>query len=109
MTSRYVAPGNTWTHTPATAVANNAVVVMGVTVGVALAAIPANTPGSVGVKGIYTLPKLSTDVVAQGAALFWDAGNTRLTTTASSHVRAGVAAAAAGSGVANVDIDLNLG
>lgn len=107
MTNRYKAPGNTWTHTPASAVANNAIVLMGATVGVALAAIAASTPGPVAVKGVYTLPKLSTDVVAQGALLYWDNTNTRLTTTASGNTLAGRAAAAAGNGVSTVDIDLN--
>ena len=80
---------------------------MGATVGVALAAIAASTPGPVAVKGVYTLPKLSTDVVAQGALLYWDNTNTRLTTTAAGNTLAGRAAAAAGNGVSTVDIDLN--
>ncbi len=107
MTNRYVAPGDVWTHTPGSAVANNAIVLMGATVGVALAAIPANTPGAVAVKGVFTLPKLSTDTVAQGALLYWDNGNTRLTTTVGSNVLAGRAAAPAASGVAAVEISLN--
>jgi predicted RecA/RadA family phage recombinase len=52
--------------------------------------------------------KLSTDVVAVGHILYWDAGNSRLTTTASSHKRAGRAASAAGNGVTTVDLILGL-
>lgn len=107
MTTRYKAPGNVWNNTPGSAVASGAVVLMGATIGVALAAIAANATGSVAVKGVYTLPKLSTDVVAQGALLYWDNTNSRLTTTASGNTLAGRAAIAAGSGVATVDIDLN--
>lgn len=107
MSNRYRQPGQVWTHTPGSAVANNAIVLMGATVGVALAAIAANTPGPVAVKGVFSLPKLSTDNVAQGALLYWDNANTRLTTTASGNTLAGRAAAAAGSGVSSVEIDLN--
>jgi predicted RecA/RadA family phage recombinase len=55
---------------------------------------------------VFTLAKLSTDVVAQGAILYWDAGNSRLTVTASTHKKAGLAAGAAGSGVSTVAVDL---
>ena len=57
-------------------------------------------------EGVYSLPKLSTDVVAGGDVLYWDVGNGRLTTTASTHKAVGVAAAAAGNGVANVALAL---
>lgn len=59
------------------------------------------TSGAIGdvvahkVEGVFTLPKLTADVVAQGAKLYWDNTNKRLTTTASTHAEAGVAFAAA--------------
>jgi predicted RecA/RadA family phage recombinase len=80
---------------------------VGVRLGVAL------TDGAIGdtiavqVKGVFNLPKLSTDVVAQGAALYWDNTNKRLTTTSTSNTLAGYAAAAAGNGVTSVNIALN--
>lgn len=52
--------------------------------------------------------KLTTDVVAIGATLYFDAGNDRLTLTASTHKKAGVAATAAGNGVTTVDVHLGL-
>ena len=59
------------------------------------------------VEGCFArIPKLSTDVVAVGADLWWDAGNSRMTLTASTHKYAGKAIAAAGNGVATVDIKL---
>jgi predicted RecA/RadA family phage recombinase len=46
-------------------------------------------------------------VVTQGAALYWDNTNSRLTTTASGNTYAGYAFAAAGNGVTTVNIKLN--
>lgn len=43
--------------------------------------------------------KLTTDVVTVGAVLYFDAGNDRLTLTASTHKQAGIALNAAGNGV----------
>ena len=63
--------------------------------------------GSVRMRGVFTVAKLSTDVVGQGDLLSWDAANSRLTTTASTNKLAGYAAAAAGNGVTTVAISLN--
>lgn len=63
--------------------------------------------GVVAITGVYTVAKLATDVVAQGAKLYWDAGNSRLTTTAAGNTYAGVAYAAAGNGAATVALLLN--
>lgn len=57
-------------------------------------------------KGVVNLPKLSTDVVAEGVSLYWDSGNARLTVTATNNTYAGTAEGAAGNGVATVDIFL---
>lgn len=71
------------------------------------------TDGAVGdvvglrVEGVIHAPKLTTDVVVVGAKLYWDAGNSRLTTTASTHKTAGYAVEAAGDGVASVSIKLD--
>ncbi|TAH39287.1 MAG: DUF2190 family protein [Planctomycetota bacterium] len=54
------------------------------------------------VVGVFELPKLSTDVVTQGALLYWDNTNFRLTVTASGNTKVGVAVAAAGDGVTTV-------
>lgn len=72
----------------------------------------ATTDGAIGdtvafsVQGVYNVPKLGTDVVAQGALLYWDDTNKRLTTTASGNTLVGEAWKAAGNGVANVDVRL---
>ena len=107
MTTKYVMSGEVLDHTPGSNVASGAVVVMGVRIGVALADIASGRPGAVRVRGVFTLAKLSTDNVAQGALLYWDAANSRLTTTASGNTLAGYATAASGSGVATVNIKIN--
>lgn len=107
MTSKYVMTGNVLDHVAGSNLAAGAVVVMGVRVGVALNAIASGATGAVAVKGVFTLAKLSTDTVAQGALLYWDAANSRLTTTASANTLAGYAAKAAGSSTTTAEINLN--
>ena len=107
MTNKYVMSGDVIDYPAGSAVAVGAVVLIGVRIGVALAAIAAGTSGVLAVKGIFTIAKLSTDVVAVGAALYWDNANSRLTTTASGNTLAGYATKAAGSGVTTVEININ--
>jgi predicted RecA/RadA family phage recombinase len=82
-------------------------VLIGVRLGVALLDIANGATGACAVSKVAELPKLSTDVVAQGAALYWDNTNKRLTTTASGNTLAGYAFKAAGNGVSTVNIKLN--
>ncbi len=58
------------------------------------------------VEGVFDIPKLSTDVVTQGATLYWDDTNKRLTLTSAGNTKAGYATAAAGNGVTTVSIRL---
>lgn len=57
--------------------------------------------------GVYSLPKLTTDVMAQGAKVYWDDTNKRLTVTAAGNSLVGVAHKAAGNGDTVVDCRLN--
>lgn len=93
-------------YRPGTAVAAGSVVKIGKLIGVAERDIAANTTGAVSLRGIYPVAKLSTDVVAAGDALYWDAVNSRLTVTATGNTFAGHAVEAAGSGVDTVKIRL---
>jgi predicted RecA/RadA family phage recombinase len=88
------------------AVASGAMFKVGSILAVAQAAA-ANAATVVGVtEGVFTLAKLSTDVVTQGATLYWDDTNKRLTLTSAGNTKAGYAIAAAGNGVATVDCRL---
>jgi predicted RecA/RadA family phage recombinase len=107
MTSKFVQPGDVLDYTPGSAVANGKMVVAGARVGIALAAIAAGATGPLGVRGVFTYAKLSTDNMAQGALVYYDAANDRLTTTASGNTLAGYAAAAAGATTTSVNVALN--
>jgi predicted RecA/RadA family phage recombinase len=107
MTTKYVQEGEVIDYTAGSEVVSGQVVLMGKRIGVAIAAIPAGASGALAVSGVFTLAKLSTDVVAQGDLLYWDNGNSRLTTTVGANTLAGFAWEAAGSGVATVKTKIN--
>lgn len=107
MTTKFVQPGEVIDHVAIGAKASGQPVLIGTKLGVCVADIANGATGPVAVSGVYTVTKLTTDVVAQGAALYWDNGNSRLTTTVASNVYAGYAFAAAGNGVTSVNIKLN--
>jgi predicted RecA/RadA family phage recombinase len=104
----YVQAGCLIDHTPSSAVAVGAVVVLNDLVCVAPVAIAANALGAVAVDGAWTLPKAS-GVIGQGAIVYWDATNSNITTTSTSNKRAGKAAAAAASGDTSVSVLINIG
>lgn len=102
-----VSTGAVLAYTPTVAVSSGTMVLIGTKVGVAIADIAANATGSLQVAGEFNYAKLSTDAVTQGAALYWDNTNKRLTTTASGNTYAGFATAAAGAGTATVTVKIN--
>ena len=68
MSDRFIRAGDSIQHTPAAAVGNGAVVVVGVLVGVAQEAIAAQATGTVAVAGCWRLPKMA-GAIAAGAML----------------------------------------
>lgn len=58
-------------------------------------------------EGVFTLPKVSTDVFAIGAPVYWDDGNKVVTAVAADGVRVGVAVTAAGNPSASVQVKLS--
>jgi predicted RecA/RadA family phage recombinase len=108
MAKNYIQEGDVLDYTAGgAAVAAGAVVLMGKRLGVILRDIAALATGSASVNGVWQIAKLSTDVVAQGDLLYWDAANGRLTTTAGTNVLAGYAASAAGASTTTVNIKIN--
>lgn len=97
----YSAAGYYFDHTPSAAVAAGAVVLLGDTVTVAHMPIAANALGAVAVGGVWSIAKAA-GAVSQGVTLYWDAANSVVTTTASTHKVAGKAAVAALSADASV-------
>jgi predicted RecA/RadA family phage recombinase len=106
----YIQDGDRLTYTNASGatITSGSGVLVGTKLGVASIDIADAAKGALAVEGVFNLPKLSTDVVAQGAALYWDNTNKRLTTTASGNTYAGFAHAAAGNGATTVDLNLNI-
>lgn len=58
------------------------------------------------IEGVFEVAKNSTDTFDPGQILFWDAGNSRLTETASTHKPVGVCMATAGNGATTCLIKL---
>lgn len=107
MTRKFIQPGEVIDYTAGTAVLSGAVVLVGKRLGVALADIAAGDTGPVQVSGVFEVDKLSTDVVTQGALLYWDSAASKMTVTVGSNTLAGYAWKAAGNGVTTVQIKLN--
>lgn len=103
----FVVQGITIDHAPAAARASGAATLIGTRIGVAKDDVAANATGVFLVQGVFTLPKLTTDAPAQGAALYWDNTNLRLTTTSAGNTLAGFAFAAAVNGDTTVQCAIN--
>jgi predicted RecA/RadA family phage recombinase len=107
MAKNYIQPGEVLDVTLSATITSGSGLLVSKRLGVALTDGASGDTIAVQVKGVFNLPKLSTDVVAQGDLLYWDNTNHRLTTTSTSNTLAGYATAAAGSGVTTVNIALN--
>ncbi len=107
MTTKYIMSGEVIDYVAGSAISSGQILLIGLRIGVALTSIANGATGAAQVKGIFTIAKLSTDVVAQGALLYWDNTNSRLTTTSAGNTLAGYATKAAGNGVTTVEINLN--
>lgn len=108
MAKNFIHEGDVLNYTAGANIASGQFVLIGTIGGVAIAAIANGSTGAVRVKGVFSIPKAS-GAVTQGAKLYWDATNSVLTTTASGNTIVGVAAAAAQSGDATVQVLLNVG
>lgn len=108
MSNRFIQAGKVLDYANgSTARISGEVVVLGTKVGICQTAIAANATGAVMICGVHNVPKLGTDTMAQGANIYWDAANSRMTTTASGNTLAGVAANAAGASTTSVNVLLN--
>jgi Uncharacterized conserved protein len=94
MNAKYWQRGETLDYTPTAAVANGAVVRLGTRIGIAGSDIAANASGQIHVAGVFEMAK-ATGAITMGAAVYYDATNDAITTTATSNTPAGYAAEAA--------------
>lgn len=111
MASNFVQPGMVIQFTNAgSAISAGDVVVVGKVLGVALVDIANGATGSVQIEGVFTVPKVSGAVIAQGENLTWDVSavsfDDNLATPATGDVTGAPAIAfeAAGNGVTSFDV-----
>ena len=72
MADSFVSDGNVIQYTAGATIASGAVVKIGQTLGVAVVDIANGATGSVALRGVFTVPKVSGAVIAQGERLVWD-------------------------------------
>lgn len=100
--------GNMMTvEAPAGGVSSGDVLLVDALLGVCATDAAVGEDVEIATQGVFTVPKLSTDVVTKGALLYWDDGNSRMTITAGALKVAGVAAEPAGNGVTTVQCRFN--
>jgi predicted RecA/RadA family phage recombinase len=103
----FIQKGHTLTLVAAAALLAGQAQLTGKIFGVAVNDVAAGDSGEFETAGVFELPALATDVAAQGAILYWDAANHRLTTTAAGNTRVGVATEAKANGAATAMIKID--
>ncbi len=88
-------------------VSSGQLVIVGNLVGVAAADAANGALVTLAMEGVYTLPKLTTAVLAAGAAVSWDAINHRCDAPGTGKYLIGLAVEAAGAGAAFAKVRLN--
>jgi len=103
--TNFVQKGDTLTVTAPAEVTSGSLVVVGSLIGVAAFDAASGADVEIKTTGVFTLPKTTTDVVTQGAALYWNASTEKLTITPGTDSKplVGLATTAAGSGATTVN------
>lgn len=89
------------------AVASGAGMLVGALFAVATAAAAQGASVESCTVGVFDLTALSTDVIAQGAAVYWDDANKRITGTAAGNTKVGCATVAKANGDTTCRVRLN--
>lgn len=96
MARNYIQPGDVVTVTAPAAVASGDLVAIGGLAGVAANKAASGEPVEIAMSGVYELPKVSAQAWATvGLAIYWDAAEKKLTTTATNNTLVGKNLAAA--------------
>lgn len=103
----FIQPGEVMTYANAGARTSGQPTKIGALLGVAAGDYGAGVSGEYAISGVFEITKLTADDVPAGTQLYWDDGNSRLTITASTHIKAGRAFKAAGTSDTKVQILLN--
>ncbi|RWH86440.1 MAG: DUF2190 family protein [Mesorhizobium sp.] len=114
MAKNYIQPGNEITITnedvtDAAAIASGDGVLIGSLFGVAQVDIAVGAEGTIGLIGVYSLPKVSAQAWTVGQRIYWAAATSECTTTASSNKLIGVAVEAAANPSATGTVRLSAG
>lgn len=96
-----------WTNTSGSTVTSGTPIVMGDMVGVALVDIPDLDSGSVAVKEVWKLPKLTGNAIGQGSDIYLTPGGS-ITPTETGNTYAGKAAAPAALDDTKINVLLNV-
>lgn len=102
----FIQAGDTMVVVAAAAVASGGVVVANDTAGVAVNAAALGEEVVVALEGVYTLPKLASGAIGQGAKVYWDATPGEVTTTDTGNTYLGTAHAAAADGATSINVRL---
>lgn len=110
MATNAVQPGDVITITAGADITSGSVVKVGQILGVALTDIDNGSTGAVAIRGVFTVPKVSGAVIAQGESLTWDVSVSKFDDNAASPATGDVTGApavafeAAGNGVTSFDV-----
>ena len=91
----YIQPGDSLTVTAPYAVTSGQGVLVGALFGIAAFDAAISTSVEVQTKGVFDVTKEPALAISQGARVFWDNTNRRITTTATSNFQVGIATQAA--------------
>jgi predicted RecA/RadA family phage recombinase len=75
--------------------------------GVASTTVTSGSEVEVAVEGVYDLQKISTNTFTAGAVVYWDDTVKKVTSTATSNLKIGVAMGAAGNGATTMRVRLH--
>jgi len=103
----YVGPGEHISFVAGADITSGSGVVIGTLLGVATHDVKNGAPGTAAIEGVFTLPKLSTAVIAEGDRLIWDIDSSppqfiKASAATGDLLGVAVAVAAAGNGTTTV-------
>jgi predicted RecA/RadA family phage recombinase len=96
MAKNFVQPGDTLTLVAPTNVKSGGVVVVGALAGIAAYDALQGEDVEVSLEGVFAVPKTTPGGINQGDKAYWDAGASKVTTTAGSNLLLGVCVLTAG-------------
>src|SRR5690625_1190963 len=92
----FISPGDTLTFTAGTDIASGDGVLVGSLFGIATGDVKVTKTGTLKLTGVFDLPKTASQTWAVGDPVYWDAGDSVCTKTASTHKLIGTAVLAVG-------------